>query len=65
MVPCVTQSILNRDFTGPLRAFSSGSAPCNRANFNFVVKVLDFVKSGGADGIRTRDFLLAKQALSH
>ena len=29
------------------------------------VKVIGGMHSGGADGIRTRDFLLAKQALSH
>ena len=31
---------------------------------NLNVKVLDFVQLGGADGIRTRDPLLAKQVLS-
>ena len=34
------------------------------ASLNLKVKVLDFVKSGGAEGIRTPDPLLAKQVLS-
>ncbi len=47
-----------------LSEHSSSTSPYT-PNLNLNVKVLDFVKYGGAEGTRTPDFLRAKEALSH
>ena len=45
---------------------SARSLPQSRytSNLSFIVKVLDFIKSGGAGGTRTPYLILAKDALS-
>ena len=49
---------------GSLQPTGWGTGSDYRSRTNLNVRVLDFIKSGGAEGIRTPDPLLAKQVLS-